>query len=125
MNSFISEHEFKIDENNKVISAVYPINTHLIKENNNRMILGGSAVTGLSRFDKLGIPAGLYLEPAFFNIHNNEPASFKNKVNDQIIGDDLFDNLLGKVSSVKPYSGTRRYYANLKKNEAAKTAKKQ
>jgi hypothetical protein len=98
MNSYISEHEFKTDENNKVIAAVYPINTHLIKENNNRMILGGSAVTGLSRFDKLGIPAGLYLEPAFFNIHNNEPASFKNKVNDQIIGDDLFDNLLGNIT---------------------------
>ena len=63
--SFVSDYEFIKDANNDVVSAVYPMKHHLTKENNKRMILGGSIETGMTRFDNLGVPAGLYLENNF------------------------------------------------------------
>ena len=117
--SFISEYEFIKDVNDDIISAVFPMHQHLKKENNKRMILGGSIETGESRFAELGIPAGLYLEANYFSLHNNEP--FKScQNNSMLIDEQLFDKLLGSVSSVKPYSGTRRKYYKPKNSKTKK-----
>ena len=114
--SFISEYEFIKDANNDIVSAVFPMRQHLTKENNKRMILGGTIEGGTSRFDELGIPAGLYLEPSVLS-HDNIGHKF-NKF--AIIDDNLFDKLLGSVSSVKPYSGTRKKYYKPKNTKTKK-----
>jgi hypothetical protein len=114
--SLISEYEFIKNANNDIVSAVFPMHQYLKKENNKRMILGGSIEGGTSRFDELGIPAGLYLETTIISHDTVRP-----KLNKfEIIDDNLFDKLLGKVSSVKPYSGTRKKYY---KPKNAKTKK--
>ena len=114
--SFISEYEFIKDANHDIISAVFPMRQHLIKENNKRMILGGSIEGGTSRFDELGIPAGLYLETTIIS-HDTIRPKFNNF---EIIDDQMFDKLLGSVSSVKPYSGTRRKYYKPKNSKTKK-----
>jgi len=115
-NSFISEYEFIKDANNDIISAVFPMQQYMKKENNKRMILGGTIENSTSRFDELGIPAGLYLEPSVFS-HEPDGPKF-NKF--AILDDQLFDKLLGSVSSVKPYSGTRRKYYKPKNSKTKK-----
>jgi len=102
--SYVSEYEFISDLNNDVISAIYPMQKYLNNENNERMLLGGSLEIGGNRFDELGIPAGLYLEPKHFQQKYYEPK----QMNCTVIDEQLFEKLLGSVSSVKPYSGTRR-----------------
>jgi hypothetical protein len=118
----ISDYEFIKDVNNDIISAVYPMREHLKKENIKRTILGGSPVinieTGMSRFDNLGIPAGLYLEPNHYKILTD-----KRDIKCSVIDDNLFDKLLGSVSSIKPYSGTRKKYPN-KKTQTKKIEQK-
>jgi hypothetical protein len=116
--SLISEYECIKDANNDLLSLVFPMHQYLKKENNNKMVLGGSIETGTTRFNDLGIPAGLYLESNFISIHQNEP--IKTNKNNCVIDNDLFDKLLGSVSSVKPYSGTRRKYYNPKNNKTKK-----
>jgi len=114
--SLVSEYEFIKDANNDIVSAVFPMRQHLIKENNKRMILGGTIEGGTSRFDELGIPAGLYLEPTIFS-HDVVLPKF-NKFS--IMDDQLFDKLLGSVSTVKPYSGTRKKYYKPKNSKTKK-----
>jgi hypothetical protein len=118
--SFISEYEFIKDANDDIISAVFPMHQHLKKENNKRMILGGSVETGESRFAELGIPAGLYLEPNCFSFNNVENINTNKSSNSMLIDEQLFDKLLGTVSSVKPYSGTRRKYYKPKNSKTKK-----
>jgi hypothetical protein len=119
--SFVSEYEFIKDVNEDIISAVFPMHQHLKRENNKRMILGGSIETGMSRFDELGIPVGLYLETPQFQLHNEPTNSKHNKF--AVMDNELFDKLLGKVSSVKPYSGTRRNNVYIKTKHTKKTSK--
>lgn len=114
--SLVSEYDFIKDANNDIVSAVFPMRRHLTKENNKRMILGGTIEGGTSRFDELGIPAGLYLEPTIFS-HDTVIPKF-NKFS--IMDDQLFDKLLGTVSTVKPYSGTRKKYYNPKNSKTKK-----
>lgn len=108
MESSISNYDFIKNANNEIISAVYPMREHFKKDNNHRMFLGGSIETGLSRFDELGIPLGLYLEPKYFLLHNNE--ELKKHNNCSIIDDSIFDKLLESVSSVKTNSRTKKNY---------------
>jgi hypothetical protein len=119
--SFVSEYEFIKNVNNDIVSAIYPMREH-INKNNNLMFLGGSIETGNSRFDELGIPAGLYLESIGHSLHNSEPIRTR-QITCTVIDDHMFDNLLGKVSSVKPYTGPRRNYGN-KNNKNIKKTKK-
>jgi hypothetical protein len=117
----ITNYKFIKDLNSDIVSAVYPMREHLKKENNNKMsILGGSPViqiqTGMTRFDELGIPVGLYLESR--QISFQDRAIIK-ETNSRIIDDTLFEKLLGSVSSVKPYSGTRKNY-QYKKSQTKK-----
>jgi hypothetical protein len=114
--SLISEYEFIKDSNNDIVSAVFPLRKHLIKENNKRMNLGGTIEGGTSRFDELGIPAGLYLETTVISQDTIGPKFNKFAVMD----DQLFDKLLGSVSSVKPYSGTRKKYYKPKNSKTKK-----
>lgn len=109
MESSISNYDFIKNANNEIISAVYPMREHFKKDNNHRMVLGGSIETGSSRFDELGIPVGLYLEPKYFSLHNNEQLKTKHN-NCTTIDDSLFDKLLESVSSVKTNSRTKRNY---------------
>jgi hypothetical protein len=110
----ITDYEFIKDLNSDIVSAVYPMRQHLKKENMKRTILGGSPMihieTGMSRFDDLGVPAGLYLEPNQLQYHDHKKEHTACLVIDEIV----FDKLLGSVSSVKPYSGTRKKYPNKK-----------
>jgi len=117
--SYVSEYEFVSDLNNEIISAIYPMQKYLNNENNERMILGGSLEIGGNRFDELGIPAGLYLEPKHFSQKYFEPAKTK-QMNCTVIDDQLFDKLLGSVSSVKPYSGTRRIKSQITNRKTKK-----
>jgi hypothetical protein len=106
----VNDYEFIKGGDNDIVGAVYPMKAHLKKENNKRLILGGSPIininNGMSRFDELGIPVGLYLEThhcsnliAVKGKNENAPTS--------VIEDLMFDNLLNMVSSVKPYSGIK------------------
>jgi len=121
----ITNYEFIKDMNSDIVSAVYPMREHLKKENNKMSILGGSPVieiqTGMTRFDELGIPVGLYLESRQISFQDKETIK---EINNRIIDDTLFEKLLGSVSSVKPYSGTRKNYqykkSQTKKNERDK-----
>jgi hypothetical protein len=118
--SFISEYKFIKDANNYVISAVFPMYQHLKKENNKRMILGGSIEKGTNRFDELGIPSGLYLEPTVFSNDNIKPKFNKFAIMD----DQLFDKLLASVSTVKPYAGTRKKYHSPNQKKIKNNSKK-
>jgi len=104
--SFVSDYEFIKDANNDVVSAAYPMKQHLIKENNKRMILGGSIETGMTRFDDLGIPVGLYLENNFSSLNHSEIQAKHYKF--EVMVDELFDKLFHSVSTVKTHSGTRK-----------------
>jgi hypothetical protein len=101
--SFVEKCEFCKDESDKIISAVYPMEQHLMEENNQRMMLGGAIETGLSRFDGLGIPLGLYLEPRTFSLQT-EPKY--NKLG--VAEDSLFDSLLDRVTLKRTGQGTRK-----------------
>jgi hypothetical protein len=109
----IQDYEFIKDINSDIISAVYPMQEYLKKESFKRTILGGSPMlhieTGTNRFAELGVPAGLYLESNQFSFHNTD--TNKKETNCSVIDETLFDKLLGSVSSVKPYSGTRKNYS--------------
>jgi len=105
-----NDYEFIKGGDNSIIGAVYPMKAHLKKENDKRVILGGSPIinidTGLSRFDELGIPVGLYLETNHCSKMNAAQGKSANAPT-LVIEDLMFDNLLNKVSSVKPYSGIK------------------
>jgi hypothetical protein len=116
--SFVSDYEFIKDANNDIVSAAYPMKQHLIKENNKRMILGGSIDTGMTRFDDLGIPVGLYLENHFSSLNQSEIQAKHYKF--EVMGDELFDKLFHSVSTVKPHSTTKK---NIKFNKKSKTKK--
>jgi hypothetical protein len=107
----ISDYEFLKDANNDIISAVYPMREHLKKENTKRTLLGGSSIinieTGVSRFADLGIPVGLYLETNN-NLLHNDHRNLKRDIPCPVIDNELFDKLLGSVSSVKSNQYTRK-----------------
>jgi hypothetical protein len=107
----LTDYEFVKDTNNVIISAVYPMREHLKKENTKRTVLGGSPLinidTGMNRFSDLGIPAGLYLE-SNYNVFRGDNLTQKKDVHCSVIGDDLFDKLLGSVSSIKTKASTRK-----------------
>jgi len=107
----LSDYEFLKDTNNEIISAVYPMREHLKKENIKRTVLGGSPLinieTGMNRFSDLGIPVGLYLE-SNYNLYRNDHVNQKRDVPCSVIEDDLFDKLLGSVSSIKSNPSTRK-----------------
>uniref|UniRef100_A0A6C0JHZ1 Uncharacterized protein n=1 Tax=viral metagenome TaxID=1070528 RepID=A0A6C0JHZ1_9ZZZZ len=114
----ISDYEFIKNSNNKITSAVYPMREHLKNENHKRAILGGSSLvieTGMTRFDELGVPVGLYLEEKHITIENNTKRETKN----EIIDDVLFEKLLGMASSVKEKTNS-----SSKKNVPHNTNKK-
>jgi len=112
--SFISEIEYIKDTDNNIISGVYPMNAHLMSENNKVMNLGGSLEIMGTRFDEMGIPVGLYLEKHVYK------ESMNKQKNCLVIDDLLFDKLLGNVSSVKPYSGTKKYYSSTQNKKTKK-----
>jgi hypothetical protein len=118
----ITDYEFIKDLNSDIISAVYPMREHFKKETMKRTILGGSPMihieTGMSRFNDLGVPAGLYLESNQLQYHDN--SNKKETTSCLVIDEIVFDKLLGSVSSVKPYSGTRKKYPN-KKSQTKKS----
>lgn len=120
--SLVSNYEFKKNANNDIVAASFPMREHLNLDNNYRMLLGGSIEGGTARFDNLGIPAGLYLESKIFASHHNDIVK-NSKHNNCVIDNDLFDKLLGNVSSVKPYSGTRRNQSNKKTKLTKKSTK--
>jgi hypothetical protein len=107
----LTDYEFLKDTNNEIISAVYPMREHLKKENTKRTVLGGSPLitieTGLNRFSDLGIPVGLYLE-SNYNLYRNDDLNQKRDIPCSVIEDDLFDKLLGSVSSIKSNPSTRK-----------------
>ena len=73
----------------------------LKKENYKRAMLGGSSLvieTGMTRFEELGVPVGLYLEERQITMENNNN---KRETKNEIIGDTLFEKLLGMTSNVK------------------------
>jgi hypothetical protein len=105
-----NDYEFIKGGDNNIVGAVYPMKAHLKKENDKRNILGGSPIinidNGMSRFDELGIPVGLYLET--HHCSNLTAAKGKNEnAPTSVIEDLMFDNLLNMVSSVKPHSSTK------------------
>jgi hypothetical protein len=126
----INNYEFIKDMNNDIVSAVYPMREHLKKENTKRTFLGGSPFieieTGMNRFENLGIPAGLYLESRSVSYHNMDDNHKNMKKTNvcMVIEEDVFDKLLGSVSAVKPYSGTRKNRADKKLPTKNKQTKK-
>jgi len=95
-----NDYEFIKNNNNNIVSAVFPMREHLKNENNKRTILGGSVLTiqtGMTRFDELGVPVGLYLEERQITMENNMKREPKN----EIIDDVLFEKLLGMTSTIK------------------------
>ena len=114
-NSFVSDYEFIQDSNNKITGAIYPMKQHLVKENNKKMLLGGSIETGMTRFDNLGIPAGLYLENHVSFLNQTETPSKNNKSG--VIENELFDKLFNTVSTIKSHPGTRKNREPLPKNK--------
>jgi hypothetical protein len=117
-----NDYEFIKNNNNNIVSAVFPMREHLKNENNKRTILGGSVLTiqtGMTRFDELGVPVGLYLEEKHITIENNSKREPKNEV----IDDALFEKLLGMASSVKGKTNSSSK-KNSQQNKNKKTKRK-
>jgi hypothetical protein len=68
MDKYYSKFIFKKDDNNKIVSAVYPLNETINNDLKYKESLGGSIVDENykgSRFEGLGVPIGLYSSPIF------------------------------------------------------------
>ena len=121
LDSFISKYMFQEGGEDGTTTAIYPMNEFLKSKNEERAILGGSALIedneGIARFNNLGIPAGLYLEKE--NVLKNKPHA---KGDCNVINDDLFEKLFNSVAQIKSSgSKTKKNYS--KRTSTHKKAK--
>lgn len=103
MDSYVSDIQYKMNENNSIISAIHPLNT-IIKNNLFKSILGGSihTETEKARFEGLGVPIGLYLPKKNRGEIENLPRP-KNANKDAlsectVIDDETFNKLIDKIA---------------------------
>ena len=118
-----SKYEYLKDSDGDINSAVFPMREYLKKENTEQLLLGGSIETGISRFDDLGVPVGLYLERYPISL-DSEPVKSKQIVLN-VIDDNLFEKLLHQVSKVKPQQNERKKTKRVQIQNTEKKTKKQ
>lgn len=104
-----SKIEFKKeDKNNKIISAIYPLQEIINEEIKYKESLGGSNTEQRNentRFEGLGVPIGLYLfKPKNLleeSINKKHGGNSKNKEDIEVIDNNLFEKLFKNIEIKK------------------------
>jgi hypothetical protein len=122
MDSHASKYEFKTNEKNDVVSAIFPLKEVLKEDNRKRERLGGSPsiniITGGARFEGLGVPAGLYLTSKEIDFQTGG-GNVKTKKDNEILDNELFDKLFGKIAVIRKGGSN-----NVSKRNNSKTVNK-
>ena len=104
MDSYVSDIQYKMNENNHIISAIHPLNTIINKTSTFKSILGGSihTETEKARFEDLGVPVGLYLpkkhKGEIENLPRPKNANKEALSECRVIDDKTFNALIEKIA---------------------------
>lgn len=110
--SDFQDYIFRKDMTGDNVVGGYPINNLINIENNERFMLGGSNIIGTSRFDGLVVPIGLAVDPNLTLGGCSQLSNIKLVNKDDIVDDNLFNVLFGKV---KHNNGNNKTKKNKKK----------
>ena len=99
---------FRKDITGDSVVGGYPINDLINVENNERSMLGGSNDIGTSRFDGLVVPVGLAVDSKSILGGCSQLSNIKMINNNEILDDNFFNELFGKVKHNTGNKKTRK-----------------
>jgi len=99
---------FRKDITGENVVGGYPINDLITAENTSHSMLGGSNHIGTSRFDGLVVPIGLAVDPISIMGGCSQLSNIKMINNNEILNDNLFNELFGKVKHNTGNKKTRK-----------------
>ena len=106
--SDFQDYIFRKDITGDSVVGGYPINDLINVENNERLMLGGSNDIGTSRFDGLVVPVGLAVDSKSILGGCSQLSNIKMINNNEILDDNFFNELFGKVKHNTGNKKTRK-----------------
>lgn len=104
MDDYISNFQYKVNNENHVQSVIYPLNSVVNQNNVMKSILGGSTHidSGYSRFEGLGVPIGLYLSKnkraTLETMSLSKNANKDINIECSVIDEELYEKLINKIA---------------------------